>query len=767
VTGRGGGLLQTNEHGQKVNLQIREFANQQNFISMKRILPALFSVVSLVSQAQNSVKYNLGFESGTDGQSLSDGWFKWGNYQLTVDSSAYSGKKSAKITSDEAGSSFGSVAYRIPANYDGKVIKLEGFIKTRNVENGFAGLLLRVDGNGAPLVFDNMQNQNLHGTKDWERYSVTLDYPDAAETIFVAGMLSGKGEAWFDDFTLSIDGRDVQVIEEIKKEIPKAKFDTAFDSGSQVSLSDLTSESIDNLELLGKVWGFLKYYHPQIAKGRYNWDYELFRFLPGYSKVQNKSERERLILDWINSLGRVEKCPGCEATRQDVFLKPDLEWVDNQGEELKNALLNIYANRSQGKHYYIGMVANIGNPEFKNENPYSGNSYPDDGFRLLALYRYWNMINYFFPYRHLMDEDWSEKLKEYIPVFIKAKDELEYEMSVVRIIGDIRDTHANIWEGADKMEAWKGIYYPPVHLRFVENELVVSDYYNDELKEEVGLNIGDLIKSINDIPVSQVVAEKSEYYPASNVPTRLRDIAQDILRSNSKEIKIDFVSGDSNVQSKLLKLYPKDSLRIYRWYRGSNDKSYRMLDNNIGYVTLQNIKNEDVPLIREEFKDAKGIVIDIRNYPSAFVPFSLGSFFVASSAPFVKFTGGSIDNPGEFNFSDNLEIPGQGNTYKGKLVVLVNELTQSQAEYTSMAFRAGDNTTIVGSTTAGADGNVSSIMLPGGLATMISGIGVYYPDGKETQRVGIVPDIEVKPTIEGIRKGRDEPLEKAIEVILK
>ena len=65
-----------------------------------------------------------------------------------------------------------------------------------------------------------------------------------------------------------------------------------------------------------------------------------------------------------------------------------------------------------------------------------------------------------------------------------------------------------------------------------------------------------------------------------------------------------------------------------------------------------------------------------------------------------------------------------------------------------------------------ADGNVSTIMLPGGLRTMISGIGVYYPNEEETQRAGIVPDIEVKPTIEGIRKGKDELIEKAIEIIL-
>jgi len=96
----------------------------------------------------------------------------------------------------------------------------------------------------------------------------------------------------------------------------------------------------------------------------------------------------------------------------------------------------------------------------------------------------------------------------------------------------------------------------------------------------------------------------------------------------------------------------------------------------------------------------------------------------------------------------------------------VDEVSQSNAEYTAMAFRAAPGAIVVGSTTAGADGNVSSIPIPGGLRTMISGIGVFYPDGRPTQRIGIVADIEVRPTISGIRLGRDEVLEAAIRQIL-
>ena len=90
----------------------------------------------------------------------------------------------------------------------------------------------------------------------------------------------------------------------------------------------------------------------------------------------------------------------------------------------------------------------------------------------------------------------------------------------------------------------------------------------------------------------------------------------------------------------------------------------------------------------------------------------------------------------------------------------------SQAEYTAMAFRSARGATVIGSTTAGADGNVSSIPLPGGFQTMISGIGVIYPDKKPTQRIGIIPDVEIEPTIVGIRAGRDEVLEEALRQIL-
>lgn len=553
------------------------------------------------------------------------------------------------------------------------------------------------------------------------------------------------------------------------KDKPIAETDVEFDNGSQVVINPLNSELIRNLDLLGRVWGFLKYHHPEIAKGKYNWDYELFRILPKYTQAKNNIDRDNILLNWIVSLGEISTCDTCEdnLTKDSVIL-PDLNWITN-GQllpELRDKLLYIKKNRFQGEHYYIEPAPGIGNPIFNNENPYSSMVYPDKGYRLLALYRYWNMIQYFFPYKYLMDKDWSNTLKEYIPRFIDAKNELEYELAAIEIIGDVKDTHANIWKGHDKIgKQIVGTFRPPVYVKFIENKLVVTDYFKPEMQSKIGLKLGDVITKINGRLVETIVKEKSKIYPASNNPTRLRNMAEHILRSNPESITISYLRNNTEKTMKL-PLYEKEEVNAYRWYRPDpNGKSFKFLSDDIGYVTLKNIKNEDIDSIKKQFKNTKGIIVDIRNYPSAFVVYTLGAFFAEKTTPFAKITLPNIANPGEFIKGPEISVNAVEENYKGKLVVLVNEITQSQAEFTAMALRVSKNTTIIGSTTAGADGNVSEINLPGGIGTFISGVGIYYPDGTETQRVGIVPDITVLPTIKGIREGRDELIEKAIEII--
>lgn len=730
---------------------------------MKTVTTFLILLLATTIYSQKENNYNLGFEQQTDESALSDNWVNFGGSEVSIVKEAQAGAKAGKIISDGT-EAFGCISLKVPAQFRGEKITLVGYMKTKNVTDGFAGLVLRLDSNGEPIEFDNMQDSNIQGTTDWTKYTITLDYHKEVETIFVMGLLVGKGEVWFDNFHVSIDGKNLQTLNFDESLSSPAKKDTEFNEGSLITLSDLDESAVKNLELLGRVWGFMKYHHPEIAKGNYNWDYELFRFLPKYQAVESPDQGEALLVDWIKSFGELPEVV-IEPVENEIIKSPDHAWIKELGNTLQSTLMYVYERRNQGEHYYIALHESIGNPDFKNENSYAKMSYPDDGFRLLSLFRYWNMIHYFFPNTHLMDKDWNTVLQEYIPIFIDAEDELAYEKAAIRLIGEIQDTHASLGKGSDQLQLSRGSFFSTIKVKFIENQLVVIGFY--DIENTTDLKIGDVITKVHGKSVMAWVRENAPYYPASNRPTMLRNMTRDLLRYSEDKMSIEFYSENSKSKIIDLPLYASADLGMYRRSDASETPSFKMLKNNIGYVTLATITQEEVEALKKQFQRTDGIIIDIRNYPNTFVPFSLGSYFVSEKTPFVKFTQGNINNPGEMQLAEPLDIPSEGKTYKGKLIVLVNEETQSQAEYTSMAFRASKNTTIVGSTTAGADGNVSSIVLPGGLGTMISGIGVLYPDGTETQRVGIVPDIEIKPTIKGITEGRDELMEKAIEIILE
>ena len=58
---------------------------------------------------------------------------------------------------------------------------------------------------------------------------------------------------------------------------------------------------------------------------------------------------------------------------------------------------------------------------------------------------------------------------------------------------------------------------------------------------------------------------------------------------------------------------------------------------------------------------------------------------------------------------------------------------------------------------------VSKVFIPGQVKIYFTGLGIYYPDFRQTQRVGITPDIFVCPTLQGIKSGKDEILDSAIQ----
>lgn len=736
-----------------------------------------FSTLPVCGQTPSVADFNLDFEKYSSGAKLPDRWMQWGTgYSIAIDSVE---KKSGNVSismepaADKPDNSFGAVGYALPADYAGKEVELRGYMKFKDVDGGYVGLMLRIDGDSGQLQFDNMKARDIKGTSDWAEYSVKLPLSEKATAIYVGAVLTGSGKLWVDGLQVLIDGQDIKLAKPRPVPVFKASADKEFDQGSKITLPKLDRSKVESLTVLGKVWGFLKYHHPTVARGDVNWDYELFRVMPKILAAKNTGDRNEILFAWAESLGAVTEVPPSvpvSGALPQVKLQPELGWINDKilGKKLAGKLKQIEKAQREDKHYYIGLYPNVNNPQFKNEQPYSSMAYPDAGFRLLALYRYWNIIQYYFPNRHLIDGGWDPVMADFVPRFADAADELEYKKAALQLIGRIQDTHANIWGKYPELDKFRGLNTAAARATFVEDKAVIAGFWDASMAEGSELKVGDVIETIDGKKVAEIVKERLALTPASNYPTQLRDISVHLLQTNAETLNIKYVRDGVAKEAKIA-THPTEKLKPgLRALFSQSPTAFKMIGSDIGYLLPGVLKQGEIKSVIPDIAKTKGLVIDLRSYPSEFIVFSLGEFLMPNSADFVKFTAGSVSTPGRFIFRPGSKV-GKDNpdSYKGKIVILINETTQSQAEYTTMAFRQAPRTTVIGSTTAGADGNVSEFFLPGGIRTMISGIGVYYPDGRETQRVGIIPDIVVKPTLKGIKEGRDELLEKALEIIGK
>jgi C-terminal processing protease CtpA/Prc len=731
-------------------------------------LIALFTLATLALSAQTDV---LNFEAPHT-RNLPVGWSASHPAATSLDSEIVHGsKRSLRIerTTDTPGQ-FSVVTRAIPVEFEGQAIELRGFIRRENV-TGYAGMWLRQDGPaGAMLQLDNMQDRHLNGSADWAEYSIRMPLNPQTRQLFLGFLLAGTGKAWVDDMQLLVDGKSFWDLPKIERPKTALDTDTEFDHGSKIAApAALSPVQIANLATLAKVWGFVKYHHQAITSGKRHWDYDLLRAVPSVLTASDRASANASIAKWVAALGSPGDCKTCATLdNTELHLHPDLGWIaDRQllGAELSGMLTEIHRKRpSARKQFYVSLAQGVGNPSFDNELTYDAVKLPDAGFELLALFRLWNIIEYWYPYRDVMHEDWDKVLTEFIPRIGQAADREEYQRQMMALIARVHDTHANLWSSLQSRPP-VGACQLPVNVRFIEDKAVVAGYLDPAVGPATGMKPGDIIESMDGAPTPDLVKKWKPFYAASNDAAILRDVGRQFTRGACADSKIVVRRGQETLEftAKRLPGMPASGPGI-----GTHDlagETFRKLSPDVAYLKLSSVKIADAAKYIDSAAGTKGLIIDIRNYPSEFVVFGLGGLLVDKESQFARFTTGDLANPGAFHFGPPLPLTPAAPHYPGKVVILVDEVSQSQAEYTTMAFRSAPNATVIGSTTAGADGNVSPIPLPGGLRSMISGIGVFYPDKRPTQRVGILPDLEVKPTIEGIRAGRDEVLEAALRLI--
>ncbi len=698
-------------------------------------------------------------------------------YSFTVDSSDVVNKKNSVCIKSQAIIPTGNSAYcfySVPLKQVGNKIELKAYLKTDQVLARGSGLWLRVRG-PKTLFQDGNVNAGMYkidiaGDKNWKEYSLELPIGKEDKEIQFGGVLRGPGKLWFSDFRLFIDGRPLEEAKMRKPKNIKNPVDTMFLSTSNINITKVAGKQIKDLSLLAKVWGFLKYHHPKVALDSYNWDFELFKIIPKILICKNEIDRDEILLNWIEGLGRVDSCKVCALKNEGPYkIEPDFSWLDRR--KLMPALVSklqfIYDNRLK-REQKPRSLNNAENPDFKNEELFYKMSFPDAGYRMLALFRFWNMIEYEYPYKYgNILNDWGTVLNEFIPKFVSTPDTISYRLTLSELVSQIHDSHLSIDFYDLYWYRYKGIYHVPVEVVFVGRQAVVAGYLGDEKILRTGLFPGDIITEINGRKTNEIIRGKLKITSGSNEAYQLRMIAPHLLAGNSPDEEIRILRNGSSMKISLKRRMMWVGTGRSSWLP-PYDSCYKLLSKEVGYINLSKLNINRLPEIFEKFKNTKGILIDNRyGIFQSFAYNSLGAYLLPDSTIFVKLNKMDINNPGYLQSESIKEKVGSVNLdyYKGKVGILVNSITMSNAEFTTMALRRAPKSAVIGSQTAGADGNVSMFVLPGNFSSFISGVGVYYPDGKETQRVGIVPDIEVKLTVKGIKEGRDEVLEKAIEWI--
>ncbi|MDN4029020.1 S41 family peptidase [Chryseobacterium gambrini] len=516
------------------------------------------------------------------------------------------------------------------------------------------------------------------------------------------------------------------------------------------------------LESLCKVWGFLKYYHPNVAKGKFNWDQQLFQKIDELENINDKDQLNELYSNWIESLGKTEDCKNCINDNDKVyFLKNfDLGWMDDQrifSENVSEKLKFIENNRNIGENYYFGL--NGRKVYFKNENSY-GSKFTSKQIALFELFRYWNYAEYFFAYKYKTDQNWNDVLREMIPKFLAVDNDESYHLTLAELVTKTDDSHAFLFSRLISLNQY-GRKNVPVQYSYAEGKLVVTKAYPNIFNEENPLKTGDVIYDIEGLTIPQKVNLFGKYIPASNSWGKINKSKYLFLYTNKDSLELKIERNGKNSALKVKTYSQKEIIRE----NPPVPEKWKFLDDEkkVGYVNMGLIKRSDLNNMFENLKNTESIIFDSRNYPNMTI-LPLSRLLLPENKIYYEFIFPETRYLSKFYRRKNSIGRNNPDYYKGNVVILVNEVTQSQAETTVMMLKQHPKAKVIGGYTSGANGDVISFNIAG-LETCFTGLGAYYPNGRETQRIGIIPDIIVRPTVKGIQQGKDEIMERALEYL--
>lgn len=451
----------------------------------------------------------------------------------------------------------------------------------------------------------------------------------------------------------------------------------------------------------------------------------------------------------VNPDGTVGFAPDAVAPKGEAFQTAQKIVAENKfvSDRTKQSAANI-AQVSQKDKAYAAMI------------------FPDKNYRLLALFRFWNVINYFFPYKDLIGADWNEILPEYIPKFEANADAFEYQMTVRELAAETHDSHVVVGN-TNAVGAKFGSFMPPVVVRFIENQTVVVKVFDDKLP----IKTGDVILSVDGEDIGKRRDFFTRIIPSSTPLALMRNVHNDVLRGQKDSIaKLTVRGADKKIRTiEITRSLPRSDRR----WTNRNKRStpvYEILPSGFAYVDLDRLTAAEVDKMFDAIKNAPAVIFDMRGYPKETAQTIAPRLSDKTSPVYALYSRPIVDanliGTSLLTFAQTIEPRGGKEIYRGKIVMLINEYAQSQSEHLALEFEtARPDITFIGMPTAGANGVITNLTLPGNLIVSFTGSNIRHADGRQLQRVGIQPTIKAAPTIKGIVEGKDEVLEEAVKFL--
>jgi len=385
----------------------------------------------------------------------------------------------------------------------------------------------------------------------------------------------------------------------------------------------------------------------------------------------------------------------------------------------------------------------------------------------------WNKVNetYFDP--EFGGVDWTAVHDEYEPLIAATQNDETFYDLLNQMLWELNVSHvgvgpADMWPSVEPA-AWEAGKIG-IDVRLLNDQAVITRVETDSPAEKDELKAGFVIQSIEGVSVEQILAEMDGYLsPPHTDAGRIDILTRQIL---------SLIYGDPGTCVSLAYLDEKNALhercieRMLRTREGDMGdllppaylefESMR-LDGGIGYIRFNTFHEDLVPdmvAAVAKFKDAPGIIIDLRGNP--------GGDPVAVEEMAAQFLEGQVSF-GSFRIRDGTiprSVNGK-NIYTGPLIILIDSLSFSGSEYFSSSMQSIERAVIIGERSPGGLTAMNVESLPNGGLLGYPVAQLVTPDSKVLEGYGVVPDVIATLERDQLLEGIDTQLRTAIQYIIE